>query len=132
MFQLIYGSSAIVAMNGKAMKNILSVARDNNRQLGITGLLLYKDGNFMQVLEGSEAAVRGLFSRLEQDQRHAGIMIYVEREIETREFANWSMGFVNLDTFIVNTPYIYARPTMVPLVNKSYATAFIRAFARPR
>ena len=40
---------------------MLTEARERNQQLGVTGLLLYKDGDFIQLLEGDKATVKALF-----------------------------------------------------------------------
>ena len=60
-------------------------------------MLLYKDGNFMQVLEGPAAAVRDLHERINRDPRHTGLITLMERPVTQRQFADWSMGFRNLD-----------------------------------
>ena len=56
-------------------------------------LLLYADGNVMQVLEGEKAVVLELFQTIKLDKRHSGIFVLVEQEIAARQFASWSMGF---------------------------------------
>jgi Sensors of blue-light using FAD len=56
------------------LTDLLRKSRDNNAALGITGMLLYKDGNFMQVLEGDEERVRALATKVSQDRRHRGFI----------------------------------------------------------
>lgn len=61
-------------------------------------MLLYKDGNFMQALEGEEKTVRNLYNKIEADSRHRGSMILLKETIEERQFPNWTMGFRNLNS----------------------------------
>jgi len=69
---LVYVSSATLPFSGEDLRALLATCRENNAELGVTGMLLYKDGNFMQVLEGDEQAVRGLYARIAADPRHGG------------------------------------------------------------
>ena len=96
MFQLVYLSSASQPFSEDGLIALLTQARQNNVAHGLTGMLLYKDGNFMQVLEGDEAEVRRLFHTIEQDPRHHGTTVLLEEPIQARLFADWSMGFRHL------------------------------------
>ena len=98
MISLTYVSSATVFLNPTELLALLKTARDNNANLGLTGMLLYKDGNFMQVLEGEEAPLRNLYQKIEKDPRHSGLIKLLDQPIETRQFPSWSMAFTNLDT----------------------------------
>ena len=76
---------------------MLERSRENSTRLGITGMLLYKGGNLMQVLEGDEATVRALYARIEADTRHKGLIVLMEGRRDSREFPDWSMAFRDLD-----------------------------------
>jgi len=76
MFHLVYVSSAVEPFSKTELVELLHVARANNERLGITGMLLYRDGNFMQVLEGEEPVVRDLYARIERDPRQARTLAY--------------------------------------------------------
>ena len=67
MFFLVYVSSATRPFSGEDLRVLLVTCRKDNTELGVKGMLLYKDGNFMQVLEGEEGAVRGLYERIAAD-----------------------------------------------------------------
>ncbi len=97
MFYLIYVSSSADPMTTDDLLFLSQESRDKNRERGITGLLLYKDGSFMQMLEGDKQAVLGLYEKIVEDQRHTGILTIMSGEIEERNFDQWSMGFCNLD-----------------------------------
>lgn len=96
MFRLVYVSSALADFGPDELLDLLVKARHKNDQKHITGMLLYKDGNFMQVLEGEESAVRQLFHTIENDTRHSGTIVLMEDPVDERLFGKWSMGFRNL------------------------------------
>lgn len=96
MFYLVYVSMSAEDISKEDLLDILAKSRDENSKAGITGMLLHKDGNFMQVLEGEETAVRALYQRIILDPRHRGILTLVEGHREKRHFADWSMGFQDL------------------------------------
>lgn len=102
MFRLVYVSSATQLFSQADLLDLLVKAREKNQRLGITGMLLYKDGDFMQALEGEEAVVRELFACIERDPRHDGTIVLLEEAVlkhdddaEERVFPDWSMGFRN-------------------------------------
>ncbi len=83
-------------MNDAELEAILQESRENNSELGLTGMLLYYEGAFMQVLEGSEEVVRSLYMRIAQDPRHHRILPLLEEYIAERNFPDWSMGYHRL------------------------------------
>ena len=76
---------------------LLRLARRNNARLGVTGMLLYKEGRFMQALEGEETVVRTLLQKIAADPRHCDLKLLDEGFTDEREFGDWSMGFERLD-----------------------------------
>lgn len=97
MFQLIYYSSATLLFSQADLIDLLSKSRENNSRLGVTGMLLYKDGNFIQLLEGEEAVLRALYNTISHDKRHQGSTVILEGQVDNRLFGEWSMGFRNLN-----------------------------------
>lgn len=97
MISLVYVSSAVREMSNDDLLEILRVSRLKNGASNINGLLLYKGGNFMQVLEGSEAAVTALYEKIKMDVRHKDFILVSTEKIEARQFSTWEMGFQNLD-----------------------------------
>ena len=75
------------------LAELLRVSRRNNERAGVTGLLLHHDGQFMQVLEGPEPAVRSVLSRISADPRHSGVWILDEERIAERRFGAWAMAY---------------------------------------
>ncbi len=72
---------------------LLQKSRQHNLTANITGMLLYKDGNFMQTLEGPVPAVKTLVEKIRNDPRHRNFKILMEGPITERSFESWSMGF---------------------------------------
>jgi hypothetical protein len=95
LFQLIYMSSLLVP-DQKAVENILAVAIEKNKKKEITGMMLYADGDIVQVLEGPKSAVEDTFDRILADRRHTGLIVLLEEEIASRDFESWSMGYQRL------------------------------------
>ncbi len=93
---LVYVSSSVELLDGPALVELLRGCRENNARLGVTGLLLYHEGNFIQVLEGEPGVVEALYAHIERDRRHRGCLILLRGPIERRIFPDWSMGFRNV------------------------------------
>lgn len=93
LISLVYVSFSHGDMSDDELKDILSVSRENNKKLDITGMLLYRNGFFIQALEGEEAVVKALYEKIRQDPRHHSVTTIVTYPIEERQFATWNMGF---------------------------------------
>jgi hypothetical protein len=103
MFFHIYVSSAVNPFTRDQLRDLLAACVANNGGLDITGMLLYRDGNFMQVLEGEEAAVRHIQGKIQRDTRHRSIFTIVEGPQPERCFPDWSMGFRDLTSTDVHS-----------------------------
>jgi hypothetical protein len=119
MFTLIYVSSAVNLFSDAELIELLEKARKNNTALGITGMLLYQDGNFMQLLEGPEEAVKTLAAKIMLDPRHCGFLKLLERQTEQREFGEWKMGFKKIDKDFTGIPG-YSDFLNVPFSSDTY------------
>lgn len=98
LYQLIYISAAQhrEAVDAE-IASILTSSVRHNRENGITGMLLYNRGSFLQVLEGEEAALDETYGRIVRDERHHGLLVIDRSPIAARAFADWSMGFHRCD-----------------------------------
>ena len=94
---MVYMSCAVKPMNYDELSALLQQCRDNNHKRGITGMLLYQNGTFMQMLEGEKQVVSDLFDVIRKDDRHTGVHIVLTGDIAERNFEDWSMGFFNMD-----------------------------------
>jgi hypothetical protein len=98
MIQLIYISTASNSPRASELVDLLEQARTRNLRKKITGMLLYSNSTYLQVLEGEARDVRELYDVIRKDPRNEGHVILRESEIPYRDFPDWSMGFENLDS----------------------------------
>ena len=96
LVQLVYVSAATKLLTDEELDQILESSVRHNTQNGVTGLLLYTKGNFMQVLEGTESAVSETYARICKDTLHTHIILILKEAIEVREFSAWAMGYRRL------------------------------------
>lgn len=96
MIHLIYISSATEKMSEDALMALLRQSRERNERQDITGMLLFKDGLFLQVLEGQERDVDEIYQSICLDERNAGNYLIERKAIGERNFPDWRMGFENI------------------------------------
>lgn len=97
LFHLAYVSTETQQFSAEALIALLTEARETNGNRNVTGLLLYREGSFYQVLEGAESEVMSTFNLIKGDPRHDSVRVLFQGGASTREFADWQMGFLNLD-----------------------------------
>lgn len=122
MHHLIYLSRATQPFTEAALLDLLQQARRYNAQQGITGVLAYGNGQFMQVLEGEQASIAALYERIALDRRHDNVVRFADKPIDQRSFQAWSMAFVALNESEFETLAGYVPPTQL-LVGKAAASA---------
>lgn len=93
MHHLIYLSRATAPFDTKQLQQLLTQSRLFNQAHDLTGLLLYSNEQFFQVLEGDKAIVHALYARIQQDPRHRDVTTYADKAIPQRAFTDWSMAF---------------------------------------
>jgi hypothetical protein len=93
MLSIVYVSAAIAPFSEEQLAELLAKSQANNSAVGLTGMLLYRDGQFMQALEGDDDAVRRVYDVVAADDRHDRVRTILEEQISTRRFPEWSMGF---------------------------------------
>lgn len=91
-----YTSVANHHMTHDELVKLLTNCRTKNADRAITGMLLYMEGCFFQVLEGSRATLEPLFDKIAKDERHHHVMKLIVEPIEERTFGTWTMGFQNV------------------------------------
>lgn len=96
LHQIIY-LSRLVGDEDVAVKDILAKALLNNPRNKVTGMMLYADGDILQVLEGPKEAVTALFKKIQCDVRHTDVFIVLDEPLQARHFPEWSMGYKKLD-----------------------------------
>jgi hypothetical protein len=93
MHHILYLSQVRAALSENDLRALLVTSRAKNEARNITGILVYCERQFMQLLEGEEANVAQLYATLAQDPRHTGLIKLADKPITQRSFAGWSMAF---------------------------------------
>jgi hypothetical protein len=96
LVRLMYASRAVPAVDHDELLAILRKSKSNNPVNGVTGVLCFSEGIFMQVLEGGRSAVNRLYNTIVSDARHTQVELLMYEEIQQRSFAGWSMGQVSM------------------------------------
>lgn len=123
IFFHIYSSSAVSAFSPDDLVALLAKSQSNNSKVGVTGLLLHKAGQFMQLLEGPEAAVRKTLARIEVDPRHNNLVTLLEGGSDERQFSEWSMGFRDLNSAEVRALHGFSEFLNTPLDGSEFKTS---------
>ena len=97
LVSIVYMSRAAAPFDDAALAQLLRDARLRNEALGVSGLLLAKDGRFMQLLEGPAWSVDDRFGAISRDPRHGEVKSLIREDIERRRFDGWSMAYRALD-----------------------------------
>ncbi len=90
---ILYLSSSVKLLSQKDLRDLLDEIAKFNEKKQITGLLLYHQGNFVQIIEGTRDHIQSTFNKIKLDQRHRNVTKLIEREIDERLFPSWRMGF---------------------------------------
>jgi hypothetical protein len=98
LYQLVYVSSAVKPFSPDELIALLESSRRRNTKAGVSGLLLYHDGNIIQLLEGAESVVRSTHARISRVSRHHGVITLLQGYVQERTFPDWSMGFKHLSS----------------------------------
>ena len=114
LVRLLYASRAIDT-SPAAIDAILSQSRQFNPSSGITGILCYGGGIFLQAIEGGRAAISELYGHIQRDARHKDVELLQYEEITERRFAGWTMGAVNISKINASILLKYAeKPELNP------------------
>ena len=96
LHQLLYRSYSAFDFDPKELVSILEKSYKNNPEKNITGMLLYKSGVFLQIIEGTKRDLENLYNKISKDPRHEDLKILWQQDIKERSFSDWSMGFKDL------------------------------------
>ena len=96
LYRLLYVSTAEHFLSHRELEALVQGARARNAAAGITGMLIYTEGHFLQYIEGPQSEVEALFTRIERDPRHHGMLRIFEGPQARRIFTEWSMGYCTL------------------------------------
>ena len=99
----IYASASTINFTKDEITELLAIAQRNNSNLGVTGMLLYEDGSFFQVLEGERHVVSVLFKKIARDKRHSKVIKIIQEPIQERLFSDWTMGYSGITRHELST-----------------------------
>ena len=116
---IVYVSEARRPMDSGDLTRLLGQIEPRNRMLGITGMLLYKDGCFIQAIEGPAPAVQGTLARIRMDRRHHGVVVLHQGPVVERQFPRWSMGFQDLNQQAVDAAPIGSSDSYTDFLHRS-------------
>jgi hypothetical protein len=106
MRSIVYFSIAAQAMSGEELAALWQECALNDSHVGITGILLHKQGEFLQAIEGPKGVVCDMYARIVTDPRHNITGKISDRMITHREFPGTAMSFKNLDEAPADTPFL--------------------------
>lgn len=123
---LVYTSAAATPFSGDDLEGLLVHARAANDEAGITGLLLYRSGRFVQFIEGPRDRVSELMTRIRDDSRHTNVRVLVDGSPAARQFPDWTMGYEPMDSRVGPAPDGF-RDTFEDLENIDDTDVVLRA-----
>ena len=97
LVRLLYVSRSVKPETAEETESILNSSREHNISHGITGVLCFGGGIYLQAIEGGRNQVNALYSQIIKDPRHKDVVILDYQEITERRFGGWTMGQVRLD-----------------------------------
>ena len=135
LVRLLYASRAVDA-RPETIDAILGQSRQFNPTCGITGILCYGGGIFLQAIEGGRQAVSNLYGHIQKDDRHKDVVLLHYQEITERRFGGWTMGQVDVSRVNTNIllkyseraeldPYSVSGTVSLALLEELMATANI-------
>ena len=135
LVRLLYASRA-TDTSLAAVEAILTHSRSQNASCGVTGILCYGMGTFLQAIEGGRMVISELYGSIQKDPRHKEIVLLSYEEISERRFGGWTMGQVNFSRLNQMTllkysenpkldPYVMSGKAALALLEELMATAAI-------
>jgi hypothetical protein len=114
LVRLLYASRALDT-SPDAIESILHQSRNHNPSTGVTGVLCYGGGIFLQAIEGGRMAISALYGHIQRDPRHKDVVLLQYEEISERRFSGWTMGEVNMNRINASILLKYAeKPELDP------------------
>ena len=125
LIHIVYISISHRDLSEKELSDFLLDIRAKNKKLDITGLLLYNEGSFIQVIEGEKETIQTLFKLVKNDKRHTNIIELLTEPIVERSFPDWSMGFK-----VINSKNLEKIPGFSELMNEKLDSKALPGIAK--
>lgn len=110
MEYLVFISTARKLMSDDELLDLLQSARLKNTENNITGMLLYSEGTFMQVLEGKKEDIHRVYNAIQADKRYRNIIVMITGMLNKRIFSKWSMSFASVNANVLELIEGYVNP----------------------
>jgi hypothetical protein len=123
LWRILYQSTEAYEMDSSDMLKLLLDSRAYNAEHRITGLLIYRNRRFMQLLEGEREQLRALYSNITHDARHRDITLEIDGPGSTRMFSDWHMAFAEV-------PKIRGKPVLAAVESDLEASDALRALSQ--
>lgn len=104
-------------MSDDELLDLLQTARVKNAENNITGMLLYSEGTFMQVLEGEKEDLQRVYNYILADLRHRNIIVMITGMLNERIFSKWSMSFASVNADVLEMIEGYSNPANINFTN---------------
>lgn len=95
MLSVVYSSIAVRPFDDEALRELLATSRAANERVDVTGVLFFKNGYFLQLLEGPDAAVLDKMATIRADPRHDKVTTLLKEPIVERQFPEWTMAYAS-------------------------------------
>ncbi|MBH1991464.1 MAG: BLUF domain-containing protein [Sphingomonadaceae bacterium] len=130
MKRLLYISTARATLRPSELEELLAKSRTANSAADLTGLLVVGGRRFLQVLEGPDQAVTATYERIVRDSRHFALVKLHDKEVATRSFASWAMGFEQGGVAVESATLEEQVSAMVSPITDSTLRAYFEGFAK--
>ncbi|MGM0504454.1 MAG: BLUF domain-containing protein, partial [Bacteroidota bacterium] len=97
LIQIVYVSFSVKDLTENDLEELLVDIRKRNKVQKVTGLLLYNDGTFIQLIEGKTGIIQNLYEKIKNDRRHSNVVLLLDESIKKRAFPDWTMGYYKLN-----------------------------------
>lgn len=124
-YAVTYVSTASRDLNAEEISELLKYSKENNNSRGITGILLFSEGNFFQIIEGEKEKILELYQRIKTDKRHHNLIQIVGKEIHNEAYNGYEADFISEGSYInpekfqhyLNYLKVLDKPTQVAVKN---------------
>ena len=136
LIRCIYASLAVPNFKEDGLPLLLERARHFNALHSLTGMLLYIEGSFFQLLEGEAEAVDAIYTRIMRDPRHTRVTLIIRESIAQRDFSEWTMGFSVVDRFdaghLIGENDFFTKASCIDNLDAGRAKKLLTAFRNGR
>ena len=128
MKRIIYISKLTTPISCEDIESIGVVSNRNNSRINITGILVFFEKMFFQIIEGDDEKVDQLYNKIGNDERHHDILrLKTEYDINERLFPNWNMKTINLDNNVDDL----LRPIKILLQSVIESHSIVERYTQP-